>query len=145
MTDNDLVVIFYCALAYSGAFIGLGLNAILVRVLHVYNKYNVIVWVALINALLHIIFNVIFSILFGVWGIALSTSVTLIILIAIYIIYLQRQVDLNIFKDVNFSWIRRFIFSSMIIIAAEVFFIHYFDLLFSTDIFPRLLLKPFKT
>jgi putative peptidoglycan lipid II flippase len=139
MSADDLHMIYYCALGYSGAFLGLGLNAILVRILHVYRKYQIIVWVALTNAVLNVGFNIIFTKWFGVWGIALSTSVTLLILISIYIIYVYRTLNLNVFKHIHFSWIRRFSIAMIIVTWIEVWFFRTYHQLTGTDLFRNLM------
>lgn len=124
----DIEYIYYCTLGYGGAFIGLALNAILVRVLHVYNRYKIIVQVAIINIGVNIVLNYYLTRLFGIWGIALSTSITLNILITIYIIYLKRSLNINIFKSINFVWIKKYIGVTSLVILFEIIIIHYLDI-----------------
>lgn len=117
VTNADLVIIYYCTLAYAGAFLGTALNAILVRVLHVYNEYNLIIAVAVINLTVNIIFNYIFIIFFGVWGIALSTSLSFFVIIIIYFVFLSRTRKIKFFYDRK--WYKKFIAFFVIVITLE--------------------------
>ena len=100
-----------------------------------YNHYRVIVWVAVLNSVLNVLFNYVFSKWFGVWGIALSTSVTLLILISVYFVYLQKQLKLNLFRDKNYHWISRFIVVSCLAGILEFIFIQQMNRLFEIDFF----------
>lgn len=123
IVGKDLEIIYFCTIAYSGAFLGLAINAIQVRIFHVYNHYRIIVWVAVLNSVLNILFNYIFSKWFGVWGIALSTSVTLLILISVYFVYLIRRFEINLLKDGNYNWMLRFIAVVCLVGIIEFFYL----------------------
>lgn len=134
IVGKDLEIIYLCTVAYSGAFFGLAINAIQVRIFHVYNHYNIIVWVAVLNLVLNFVFNYIFSKWFGVWGIALSTSVTLLILISVYFVYLKRHLALNLFKEGNYNWIIRFIEVAGLVGIIELYFLQHIHRSFEIDI-----------
>jgi putative peptidoglycan lipid II flippase len=134
IVGKDLEIIYLCTMAYSGAFLGLAINAIQVRILHVYNHYRIIVWVAVLNSFLNILFNYIFSKWFGVWGIALSTSVTLFILISVYFVYLNRRLAINLFREGNYNWIIRFIVVACLVGIIEFYFMQHIHRSLEIDI-----------
>jgi len=117
VNEHDLLIIFYCTLGYAGAFLGTALNAMLVRVMHVYSEYNFLVFTSVINFTINIIFNFIFTKMFGVWGIAVSTSLAFITIVIIYFYYLFRKRHIKFFT--NKSWYFRFFFLVLVVAAGE--------------------------
>jgi len=126
VSEQDLKIIYYCAIGYGGAFFGTALNAILIRILHVYLEYRLIMLAAIINFFVNIVLNLIFVKLFGVWGIAVSTSVTFFILCMIYFIYLKKKRDMTIL-DFSSGWIIRFFMVILILTILELFAFNFLD------------------
>ena len=80
MSSTDIQLIYKIVLAYGLAFLGTALNAVLIRLLHIYQRFKFIFVMSLVNFTLNIVFNIYFIHLFGIVGIALSTSLTFIIM-----------------------------------------------------------------
>ena len=115
--DRDIEIIYYCTLGYGGAFFGTALNAILIRILHVYMEYKLILKVALVNFFVNIVLNYILVKSFGVWGLALSTSITILLIVIIYFIYLEKKRHLVLIK---FSrWHKKYLSVLLILLVME--------------------------
>ncbi len=136
MTSQDLEIIYYCMLGYTGAFLGTALNAVLVRILHVYYEYQIVLYVAIVNFLVHLILNFILIYFFGIWGIAVSTSVTFILICIIYIVFLSRKYQMNFFK---FDWILRGLSALSLFVIFEYFIIFRLNGFMRSDFYWNLL------
>lgn len=125
ISESDIQNIYYCTLAYGGVFFGTAINAVLIRVIHVYNEYHLLVYIAVINFILNLVLNYFFTTFFGVWGIALSTSVTILIIVSIYLLYFAYYK--NIIFIENKSWFKKFILSFILIGLFEILLSRIFD------------------
>lgn len=154
VSETDIQMIFNCSLAYSGTFIGASLNAVIIRVLHAYYRYKFILKIAIINFTVNILLNYILSQIYGVWGIALSTTLTFFVIVAIYSVYLIKRQKINIFK--NWKWFSNyFLFVCFIICYEAIIFFNFsgfiinslfFNVIIftSTSVFVLFLLSIFK-
>lgn len=124
VTPGDLEIIYYCTLGYLGAFLGMAFNAILVRILHVHLKYTVVVYTAVVNFIVNLILNFIFVKFYGVWGIALSTSVTFLTINIVYIVYLKSKMQISFFSSKD-NWYLRFGISIILFTVIETLLIKY--------------------
>ena len=119
MKSDTIKLIYQCLLAYGLTFLGIGLNAVLIRVLHVFKKFKFIFYVSIINFTANLVFNYLFTILFGIWGIPLSTSVSFIIIISFYFIYIKKNIGILLinFRD---NWYLRYGGAVSILIFLEI-------------------------
>lgn len=110
MSGEAIQIIYFCMLGYSLAFLGTALNAILIRILHVYDAFKFIFYISLMNFHLNLVFNFLFVRWFGIWGIPLSTSVTFLMIVITYFIYLFKYHHLILieFRDL---WYKKFLFA----------------------------------
>lgn len=122
ISSYDIGVIYQCLLAYGLSFLGMALNVILIRILHVYNEYKLIFNISFVNFGLNILLNYLFVLFWGVWGIPLSTSITFIIICFIYLVYLKRMRKIEIvgFKD---WWYQHYSIALVIIGMFELFYL----------------------
>ena len=125
VNEQDIRIIYYCTLGYGGAFFGTAINAILIRVLHVYAEYKIIIKIAIVNFISNIVLNYILSNIFGVWGLAISTSITILLVVIIYFIYLSKKRDLKIFS--NDIWYVKYIIIVLLLMGMELLLYWYIN------------------
>jgi len=118
VNSDDIRIIYYCTLGYSGAFFGMAINAILIRVLHVYMEYKIIIKVAVVNFISNVVLNYILLKVFGIWGLTLSTSITILLIVIIYFIYLKIKRGLIII-DVSF-WFKKYALIIILLSGMEI-------------------------
>lgn len=122
VSHADLQIIYYTALGYSGTIIGVSLNSVITRILIAHKKYAVILKVSILSVLLNTIFNIIFSKLFGVWGIAISTSLSFIILVLIYFLWSIVKLNVKFFNDK--VWYFKYVFLILVFVLFEYILIN---------------------
>lgn len=123
VSAQDMHIIFLCTLGYAGSFWGTAMNSMLVRVIHVYSEYRMLNVVAFLNFCINIFFNIVLIRLFGVWGIAISTSLSFIVIVIIYIVFLRKKRSIQFFADKK--WYIKLIFAMVCLIIFEFMLVYF--------------------
>ena len=139
MTVDSIKIIYFCVLGYGLAFLGTSINGIIIRIFHVFSEFKFLFRLSFINFFINIILNFIFIYLFGIWGIALSTSITILFLNIIHFLYLDKKLFLKI---IEFSdrWYLRFFLLFLTCTFVEFIIIKYAINIYSTNLADNILL-----